>query len=96
MEERNIVAEYDYYTLDQAKEIIYRELRHKRAVRKWKEAQEAKERKRKRLALLYQRCAGVYLAALGIALPFLCGDGTFSLLAIPFGIYVATRKETLL
>ncbi len=95
MEERNIVAEYDYYTLDQAREIILKEMRHKRLVRKWKAAQET-EGKRQRLALIYQRCAGLYLAALGIALPFLCGDGTFSLLAIPFGIYVATRKEILL
>ena len=24
----NIVAEYDYYTLDQAREIVYQEMRH--------------------------------------------------------------------
>ena len=96
MEERNIVAEYDYYTLDQAREIILKEMRHKRLVRKWKAAQET-EGKRQRLALIYQRCAGVYLTIMGIALPFLDSSiATFSLLAIPFGIYVATRKEILL
>ena len=96
MEESKIVAEYDYYTLEQAKEILLRQQRHKKAVRKWKAAQAAEERKRKRLALLYQKCAGLYLTALGIALPFICGDGTFSLLAIPMGIYIMTRKEILL
>ena len=96
MNEERVVVTYDYYTIDQAREIVYRELRHKRAVRKWKAAQAAEERKRKRLALMYQRCAGLYLTALGIALPFICGDGTFSLLAIPMGIYIMTRKEILL
>lgn len=97
MNEEKIVVTYDYYTIDQAREIVYRELRHKRAVRKWKAAQEAEERKRKRLALLYQKCAGLYMIAMCLGFIFVePAFATFSVIGIPFGLYVMTRKEILL
>ena len=47
----NVVKEYDYYTLDQAREIIYAEMRHDRALRSRKRRlaaaqKEAEKRKR--------------------------------------------------
>lgn len=43
-----IVAEYDYYTLDQAREIIAQEERHRRFVQKFRERKEREQKRRRR------------------------------------------------
>lgn len=43
-----IVAEYDYYTLEQARKIIAEEKRHQRLVQKFRERQKKEMKKRRR------------------------------------------------
>lgn len=56
-----------------------------------------KRRIRQRTEHLYymkQRLSGVIMVAIGIATPFVCdGDVTFSLVALPLGIYLLLTKE---
>lgn len=90
MQNTNIVATYDYYTLDQAREIIREENRQK-AIRK------AERKARKRAETIYyikQKLSGLTMAAIGIFTPFLLeGDATFSLIALPLGIWLLFTKE---
>ena len=90
----NVVATYDYYTLDQARDIIYAEMRHNRAVRKWKAKQKAEQKRKERERKLIQRISGIMLVVIGIVIPnLLCGDATFSLIALPLGIWLLFTKE---
>ena len=90
MQNTNIVATYDYYTLDQARQIIAEENKQK-AIRS------AERKARKRVEAIYyikQKLSGVVLAAIGIITPILLdGDATFSLIALPVGIYLLFTKE---
>ena len=80
MQNTNIVSTYDYYTLDQARQI-------RRAERK----------ARKRAETIYyikQKLSGLTMAAIGIITPILLdGDCTFSLFALPVGIWLLFTKE---
>ena len=90
MRNTNIVATYDYYTLDQARQIIAEENR-KKAIRM------AKRKSRKRAEAIYyikQKLSGLTMAAVGIITPILLdGDATFSLIALPLGIWLLFTKE---
>ena len=90
MQNTNIVATYDYYTLDQARRIIAEENRQK-AIRT------AKRKSQKRAETIYyikQKLSGLTLTAVGIITPILLdGDATFSLIALPLGIYLLFTKE---
>lgn len=90
MRDTNIVATYDYYTLDQARKIIAEENRQK-AIRK------AKRKAQKRAETIYyikQKLSGLTIAAIGIITPILLeGDATFSLIALPLGIWLLFTKE---
>lgn len=90
MRDTNIVATYDYYTLDQARQIIAEENRQK-AIRK------AERKARKRAETIYyikQKLSGLTIAAIGIITPILLeGDATFSLIALPLGIWLLFTKE---
>lgn len=59
--------------------------------------QEAKRRIRQRTEHLYcmrQRLLGVIMTAIGIVTPFLLdGDATFSLVALPLGIFLMMTRE---
>ena len=59
--------------------------------------QETKRRIRQRAEHLYyikQRLAGVIMAAIGIVTPFILdGDATFSLVALPLGIFLLLTRE---
>ena len=90
MQNTNIVATYDYYTLDQARQTIPEENRQK--------AIKIAERKsRKRAEAIYyikQKLSGLTMAAIGIITPILLdGDATFSLIALPVGIWLMFTKE---
>ena len=93
MQNTNIVVTYDYYTLDQARKIIAEENRQK-AIRR----AERKARKRKEtIYYIKQRISGLTLAAIGIITPILLnGDATFSLIALPLGIYLIFTKEKIM
>lgn len=90
MKNTNIVATYDYYTLDQARQIIAEENKQK-AIRK------AERKARKRAEAIYyikQKLSGLTMAAIGIITPVLFGgDATLSLIALPLGIWIMFTKE---
>ena len=90
MQNTNIAATYDYYTLNQARQIISEENRQK-AIRI------AERKARKKAEIIYyikQKLSGLTLAAVGIITPILLdGDCTFSLFALPFGIWLMFTKE---
>ena len=90
MQNTNIVVTYDYYTLDQARQIITEENRQK-AIRR------AERKSRKKAEAIYyikQKLSGLTMASIGIIVPILLdGDATFSLIALPLGIYLIFTKE---
>ena len=90
MQNTNIVVTYDYYTLDQARQIIAEENRQK-AIRR------AERKARKKAETIYyikQKLSGLTMAAVGIITPFILdGDATFSLFALPLGIWLFFTKE---
>ena len=92
MQNTNIVATYDYYTLDQARQIIAEENKQK-AIRM------AKRKVKKRAETIYymkQKLSGLTIAAIGIITPILL-DGTFSLIALPLGTWLlCTRKKIMM
>ena len=87
---QNIVIEYDYYTLEQAREIIAEENRQK-AIRR---AERKARRKAERIYYIKQKLSGLTLATIGILIPFVCdGDATASVLILPLGLYILFTKE---
>ena len=87
---QNIAIEYDYYTLEQAREIIAEENRQK-AIRR---AERKARRKAERIYYVKQKLSGLTLAAIGIFTPFLLdGDATISLIALPLGLFLMFTKE---
>ena len=56
--------------------------------------QKARKRKAERVYYIKQKLSGLTLAAIGIVMPILLdGDGTFSIIALPLGIYLIFTKE---
>ena len=90
MQNTNIGTTYDYYTLNQARQIIAEENRQK-AIR----SAERKARKREEtIYYIKQKLSGLIMAAIGIITPILLdGDCTFSLIALPVGIWLLFTKE---
>lgn len=90
MQNTNIVATYDYYTLDQAREIIAEENRQK-AIRR---AERETKRKAERIYYIKQKLSGLAMATIGILTPFLCdGDATVFLFVVPLGLFLMFTKE---
>lgn len=90
MQNTNIVATYDYYTLEQAREIIREENRQK-AIRR---AERKAKRKLERIYYIKQKLSGLTLATIGILIPFVAdGDATASILILPLGLYLLFTKE---
>lgn len=62
----------------------------------WEKIHTQKARKRKAETIYYikQKLSGLTLAVVGIIIPFICdGDATFSLIALPLGIWLLFTKE---
>lgn len=62
----------------------------------WEKIHTQKARKRKAETIYYikQKLSGLTLAVVGIITPFICdGDATFSLIALPLGIWLLFTKE---
>ena len=78
------------YTLEEAKQIIKEENRQKAVKR-------AERKARKRAETIYyikQKLSGLTMATIGIITPILLdGDCTFSLFALPVGIWLLFTKE---
>ena len=56
--------------------------------------QKARKRKAEHTYYIKQKLSGLTLAAIGIVMPILLdGDGTFSIIALPLGIYLIFTKE---
>lgn len=90
MQNTNIVASYDYYTLEQAREIIREEDRQK-AIRK---AECKARRKAERIYYIKQKLMGLAAVCVAIACPLLLdGDATASLFMLPLGLYALFTKE---
>lgn len=87
---QNIAIEYDYYTLEQAREIIKEENRQKAIIR----AERKARRKAERIYYIKQKLSGLTMAAIGILIPFIMdGDATASLFVLPLGLYLLFTKE---
>ena len=90
MQNTNIIETYDYCTLDQARQIITEENKQK-AIRR------AERKARKKAETFYyirQKLSGLAMAAVGIITPILLdGDATFSIIALPLGIWLLFTKE---
>jgi hypothetical protein len=83
----NVVAEYDYYTLEQARELLEKENRIRKA-----------KAKRKRRYYLKQKVLGLVLALIGTTLLFVCdGEAGFpGVCLVLLGLAVVFTKERLL
>ena len=93
MQNTNIVSTYDYYTLDQARQIISEENRQK-AIRR---AERKAQKKAETIYYIKQKLSGLTMAAIGIITPIICdGDATFSLIALPFGVWLIFTKEKIM
>ena len=56
--------------------------------------QKARKRKAERIYYIKQKLSGLVMAAVGIVMPILLdGDATFSLFALPVGIWLLFTKE---
>ena len=56
--------------------------------------QNARKRKSERTYYIKQKISGLTLSAIGIIVPIICdGDATFSLIALPLGIWLLFTKE---
>ena len=91
---KNIAIEYDYYTLEQAREIIAEEERQKAIRKAEREARSKARRKAKKIYYIKQKLSGLTMAAIGILIPFVCdGDATASIIVLPLGLYLLFTKE---
>lgn len=90
MQNTNIIATYDYYTLDQARQIIAEENRQKAIIMARRKAR----KKAEKIYYIKQKLSGLTMASIGIITPILLdGDATFSLVALPLGIWLLLTKE---
>lgn len=59
--------------------------------------QKARKRKAERIYYIKQKLSGLTMAAIGIITPILLdGDGTFSIIALPLGIYLIFTKQKIM
>ena len=88
LNEDNVVAEYDYYTLDQAMRIIEQRSRHKRLVKKRKE-------RLYRRYLLRQKILGIMLILIS-GLGMLAEVNVGFAMVLLLGIYTVTTKRIII
>lgn len=87
---QNVAIEYDYYTLEQAREIIKEENRQKAI----KRAKRKMQRKAETIYYIKQKLIGLAVVGLSVANPLLLdGDATISVLMLPLGIFLMATKE---
>lgn len=101
MSAKKIVASYDYYTLDQAREIIYEEIRHNKAMQTFRENQKRRESRKRKLAILKQKILGLsalLISGIEIALRYfnVIDECAAFIILIPLGLgLLFTRKKVI-
>lgn len=90
MQNTNIAIEYDYYTLEQAREIIREENRQKAIKRAQRKAERAYYIKQKLLGLA---AVGISVAELLAGYSGLIDEGGAFLFMLPLGLYALFTKE---
>ena len=101
MSDKKIVASYDYYTLDQAREIIYEEIRHNRAMQTFRENQKRQKIRKKKLTILKQKLLGLSALLVSIIEIFLGYSNVIDecaafIILIPLGLgLLFTRKNVI-
>ena len=101
MSAKKIVASYDYYTLDQAREIIYEEIRHNNALQTFRENQKRRKSRKRKLAILKQRLLGLsalLISGIEIALRYfnVIDECAAFIILIPLGLgLLFTRKKVI-
>lgn len=71
------------YTLEDARKII-----------RYEDKRKTERKKETALYYLKQKTAGIIMAAIGIAIPFIMdGDATASLICVPLGLWLLFTKE---
>lgn len=102
MSAKKIVASYDYYTLDQAREIIYEEIRHNKAMQTFRENQAKRKNRKRKLELLKQKLLGLsalLISGIEIALRYfnVIDECAGFIIFIPLGLVLLfSRKKVLL
>ena len=86
---QNIAIEYDYYTLEQAREIIREENRQKAI----KRAERKARRKAEAIYYIKQKLAALTLALVSIASIFIDYDIIVCVFLLPIAIYIFFTKE---
>lgn len=87
-------AVIEYYTLDQAREILREEARQKRLARQKREAKRKARQRERFLYYLKQKSIGLLSIGLAILTPILLdGDATASLIFLPVGLWLLFTKE---
>ena len=75
---QKIAITYDYYTLEQAREII---------------KEENKQHRTEILYYIKQKLSGLILSTIGIITPLILGDVTISILMLPMGLFLLFTKQ---
>jgi len=85
---------YDYYTLDQARDILEQQYEHDRLVRLNRRTSRKVKQQAISISHIKQKLQGFSMVSLGMITPlFLQGDITASMIIIPMGLYVAFKKD---
>jgi len=93
--EEKIIAEYDYYTLSQARKLIYQEMRYDRLQREYTIKRKEKLRRKRKIYYIKQRLIGLMVCMLSILL-FYIADGTImSVLLFTCGLWIIGTKQKL-
>lgn len=98
---KKVVASYDYYTLEQAREIIYEEIRHKNAMKIFRENQEKKKNRKRKRVFLKQRLLGLFVFIVSIIEIVLKYFGVIDecaafIVMLPLGLgLIFTRKKVI-
>lgn len=83
----SVVATYDYYTLDQAFDLVEN-------ISNFDRRRKAEKRKReKEVFFIKQKLCGFALSVVGMLPIFLEADATFLLFAIPLGLLLMTSRR---
>lgn len=84
-----VVANYDYYTIDQAREILKEESRIKRQEQRKRELR----RRNKAIYYLKQKAMGLVLTIISVIIPMIDGDATVSIFLMPIGLHMIFTKQ---
>lgn len=87
-----VVQTYDYYTLDQAKEI----LREENRIRKAEQRKIKLRRRNKAIYYMKQKAVGLILCVIAILIPIIDRDITLTTILLPFGMFMIFTKQRII